>query len=313
MSESKRTFPRVSRLVAEHPWAILPERLETILDVLDLHAAAGRPLTPEEIEARVGSPPPAPAVRNVEAVAVIPIMGVMAHRMNLMTAMSGGTSTDVLAQQFRTAQKDPDVKSILLDVDSPGGSVFGMQELADEIYAARGRKPVVAIANATAASAAYWIASQADQFVMTPSGMVGSIGVIATHVDRSKQADMLGVKHTFITAGKYKGEGADVEPLSDPARADMQSKVDAYYAAFVRAVARGRGVSAATVREGMGEGRTVTAKEAVAAGMVDGVATFDQTLSGMLSGRKKLGGIAAEMPWQEEIAAFRAQLEARIA
>lgn len=316
MSTTRR-YPNVMRAVTEHPWAILPDRLDAVLDVLEMRLD-GRRLTEEEIEARIGKPPEPPIPQTVEAVALIPIYGMLAHRMNLMTAMSGGMSTEMLGQAIRGAVEDPGVKALLLDVDSPGGSVFGLQELGDEIFSLRGRKPIVAVANATAASGAYWLASQADQFVVTPSGIVGSIGIIAAHVDRSKQAEMLGVRHTILTAGKYKAEGSDLMPLDDPTRAAMQRKLDQYYDTFVRAVARGRGVPLRDVREGFGEGRVVTAKDAVALGMVDGIATMDQAISRLVAGQRRVplpsqraeadeGDIAAAAHG-DEIADFRLRL-----
>jgi signal peptide peptidase SppA len=284
-------YERVTKFVSEHPWSILPDRLEAILEVLRLRIE-GRVFTDEEIQARIGAGPPAVPRKLIGAVAVLPVFGILAHRMNLMTQVSGGTSTEQIAGAFRQSLNDPGVTAIVLDVDSPGGSVFGIQELAAEIFEARGAKPIVAVANATAASAAYWIASQADEVVVTPSGMVGSIGVIAVHMDRSKQAEMLGVKPTFVTAGKFKGEGNELEPLDDATRASMQRKVDQYYDAFVRAVARGRGVTPAAVRDGFGEGRLVTARDGRTQGMVDSLGTLDLVVDRLASGRKRIGPIA---------------------
>lgn len=285
-------YARVTKFVVQHPWAIIPERLDALLEVLALRIE-GRALTEEEIQARLASVPPPPPRRTAQAVAVLPVFGVLAHRMDLMTKVSGGTSVEGLAAAFDQAVADPAISAIVLDVDSPGGSVFGVQEFAERIYHARGAKPVVAVANATAASAAYWLASQADQLVVTPSGQVGSIGVVAVHQDRSKQAEMLGVRPTFITAGKFKASGNELEPLDEAARADMQHRVDQYYAAFVAAVARGRGVSRATVRDGFGEGRIVSARDAVAQGMADGESTLDEVLGRLVAGEPALGAHAA--------------------
>jgi len=115
--------------------------------------------------------------------------------------------------------------------------------------------------------------------IVTPSGEVGSIGVVAAHMDISKMAESAGLKVTLVSAGKYKTEGNQFEPLSDEARAALQVRVDDYYAMFVKAVARNRGVSPADVRNGFGEGRVVGAKQAVALGMADRVATLDETLA----------------------------------
>ena len=188
-----------------------------------------------------------------------------------------------MARQFRAAMADPDIGRVILDVDSPGGQVGGVEELAREIYQARGQKPVTAIANGLAASAAYWIATAADEFVVTPSGQVGSIGVFGMHQDVSAALEKDGVKVTMVSAGKYKTEGNPFEPLTDEARAAMQGMIDEYYSLFVDAVARNRGVDAAAVRGGFGEGRVVTAQAAVRLGMAARVAPFDEVVSGMLA------------------------------
>ncbi len=140
----------------------------------------------------------------------------------MLMESSGGTSVQGVARQFRAAMADPDIGRVILDVDSPGGQVGGVEELAREIYQARGQKPVTAIANGLAASAAYWIATAADEFVVTPSGQVGSIGVFGMHQDVSAALEKDGVKVTMVSAGKYKTEGNPFEPLTDEARAAMQ-------------------------------------------------------------------------------------------
>jgi len=175
--------------------------------------------------------------------------------------------------------QDARVKAIIFDVDSPGGSVEGVTELASEIYNARKKKPSIAVANAQAASAAYWLASAAGELVVTPSGQVGSIGVYVAHQDESKALENEGVRITLISAGKYKTEGNPSEPLADEARAAIQSKVDDYYTMFVKGVAQNRGSTQAAVRDGYGQGRMVLASQAVKLNMADRVATLDDVLA----------------------------------
>ncbi len=256
----------VMQEVARDPWAILPGKLEAILDVVRIHAAGGSLPKYESAVAR------GPQVAG--GVAVVPVYGIISQRMNLMTAMSGGTSTDLLAAHLDQLVADPQVKGIVLDVDSPGGSVYGVQELGERILAARGVKRIVAVANAQAASAAYWLASAAEEVFVTPSGEVGSVGVISAHVDSSQAQEAEGMKWTLVTAGKYKAELSDLVPLASEARDYMQSRVDDYYRAFVGAVAKGRGTTPEAVRDGFGEGRMVGAKEAVRLGMADRVGTL---------------------------------------
>jgi signal peptide peptidase SppA len=172
------------------------------------------------------------------------------------------------------------VKAIVIDVNSPGGAVDGTDELSSMIYAARGTKPIVAHANASANSAAYWIASAADELVVTPGfASIGNIGVRTSHDDMSKAMEMEGVSRTLISAGKYKDEGNPLGPLTEEGRAAIQARVDKAYGSFISAVARNRRVSASTVREGFGQGRSVDGDEAVSMGMADSTATLEETLN----------------------------------
>ena len=153
-------------------------------------------------------------------------------------------------------------------------------ELAAEIRAARSTKPIVGIANSMAASAAYWLGSACSELYCTPSGQVGSIGVIASHDDMSAALEQAGIRTTLITAGPNKAEGNQLGPLTRAARSTMQAMVDSYGADFERAVALGRGVGIDAVRRSFGQGRMLRASEAKRVGMVDGVAQLDDVLAG---------------------------------
>ncbi len=216
------------------------------------------------------------ASQEAGAVSVIPVKGVI-------TQHGGwGTGADQLGRWVDQAAADKDVKAIVLDVNSPGGSVFGIEEVSAKIRAARESKPIVAVANGMMASAAYWIASAATRIVATPSADVGSIGVIMVHADWSEAAKAYGVKVTYITSAKHKAEGNMNEPLGDEARAHMQSRVNAYHETFVVDIAKGRGIAKAVVSNGFGEGRTFGSKEAKERGMVDQIATLEQTVGRLL-------------------------------
>lgn len=193
---------------------------------------------------------------------------------------------------MREAMADSDVGAVVIDIDSPGGVVDGIPEAAAELYSMRGTKPIIASANSMAASAAYWLAAQADEVVMTPSGAVGSIGVYATHRELSGAMEMMGVKNTLISAGKFKTEANPYEPLSDSAREHIQEDVDYFYEAFTAAVAQGRGVSQSDVKNGYGEGRVLNAKAAKAANLVDRVETLNETIA-RLSSRSRTAAPAA--------------------
>jgi len=278
------------------PWALMPERLNAMTAVLarwNLGIPAGQSTMANIEAAKEARAARAASVPTQGGIAVLPLYGIVTQRGNMADDVSGPGS--VSTQQFGSAMtnliNDDSVGQILIDIDSPGGSVYGVSELADQIIAARAKKPIVAIANSLAASAAYWIGCSASEFYVTPGGEVGSIGVWQAHNDYSKALADEGVVTTLISAGKFKVEGNPYEPLDEEARAFMQSRVDDYYSAFTKAVAKGRGVPIDTVRNGMGQGRVLGADEALANKMVDGVATFDDVLSQM---KKK--GQATRMP-----------------
>lgn len=276
-SQSHR-YPQVMRAVTETPWAIRPEKMAAIVEMVALRARGGR-LTDAEIRARIGGGPASRPGQSRGSVAILPLYGVLVPHASMMSDISGGTALDRWAQAFEAAVADSAVDSILIDVNSPGGSTDLVPETAAIVRGARGVKPIVAIANTDAASAGYWIAAQADEVVVTPSGLVGSIGVFAAHDDLSVAMEKAGIKTTLISAGRFKVEASPFEPLSDEARAAIQQRVDEFYSMFVADVARGRGVSADTVRAGYGEGRVVTASQALELGMVDRVDTFEATVA----------------------------------
>ena len=278
-------------LVAEFlatPWALMPERLSALATVIS-RWTQGAPASDAAMFQVQTDRVLRDTRRQTSAaisgggIAVIPIYGVITQRGNMVDDVSGPgmVSTQIVTQMLRQAVADDAVSQILLDIDSPGGSVYGVAELSDAILSARAQKPVVAIANSLAASAAYWVGSQASEFYVTAGGEVGSIGVWQAHQDYSKAMDEAGVKTTLISAGKFKVEGNPYAPLDEEAQGFMQSRVDDYYAAFTKAVAKGRGVPIIEVRDGMGQGRVLGADAALAQNMVDGIASFDQVLSKM--------------------------------
>jgi capsid assembly protease len=270
------------------PWALMPERLQTITGVLSRWTSGDA--TTHDVMVKVHADRVVRDTRKQmtaanagNGIAVLPLYGVITQRGNMVDDISGpgSTSTQQFAAALHEAIADPAIGQILIDIDSPGGSVYGVSELAAEILKARGDKPITAIANSLAASAAYWIGSAANELYVTPGGEVGSIGVWQAHFDYSKALEEGGIKPTLISAGKFKVEGNPYSALDEQALGFMQTRVDEYYAAFVKGVAKGRGVGVDQVRTGMGEGRVLGADAAVAQGMVDGVATFDQVIAKM--------------------------------
>ena len=262
----------------ETPWAILPAKLEAIVAVAQRHARGER-LAPEAVAEIAAAANGRQAAQARGAVAVLPIVGTIIPRGDMLAESSGAVSTQRITANFRAALADPAVSAIVLDVDSPGGSVFGVDELAGEIYKARGVKPIVAVADYLAASAGYYLASAADELMVAPTGEVGSIGVFAMHADFSRALDQDGVTVNLISAGKFKTEGSPYAPLGEEARAAMQGRVNDYYGLFIKAVARQRGVSVADVRDGFGQGRVVGAAAAVGLGMADSIGTLEDAIA----------------------------------
>jgi len=279
---------RVIRLISEERWAILPSKLDQICEVVRLWCS-GADMAPYAAKEK----PEPSTVGN--AIAVLPLFGMISRRANMMTDFSGGTSVAKFTNQFRAAMNEPEIGAIVIDIDSPGGGVFGVDELAAEIFQARKKKPIVAIANPVAASAALWIGSAASEFVVTPSGQAGSIGVYAMHQDMSKLNEQMGVKPTYVSAGKYKVEGNPDEPLGEEARAHMQADVDQYYHSFTSAVARNRGVKRDAVVNGFGQGRMLSSKDAVKERMADWVGTFDDVINRIARGEIGNGKRAEEI------------------
>ena len=293
-------YEHIVQAVFNEPWALKPEMYATICDLVRFRAGGGK-LTQVEIDSRIGAAHTRRGAARNGAVAVLPLYGILAQRMNLMMNMSGGTSTELFGKAFREAMADRSVGAVVIDIDSPGGDVYGMTELWQIIMDARGDKPIVAVANSLAASAAYLIATAADEIVVTPGGEVGSIGVLVAHEDQSAALEKAGVKVTLISAGKKKVLGNPLEPLSDEAREELQKKVDTYYGMLVDAVARGRAVSASEVRNGFGEGGTVLAKEAVKLGMADRIGTLESTVARLLGSRAGGSRAKAEAPVRDAL------------
>jgi signal peptide peptidase SppA len=273
MATRAHAIDRVLSLALE-PWAITRPMLGIVAKILGRRLATD-PLAfdEEDFERR-------PAVPNREArgLAVIPIHGCIAPRMNSLSNISGGATFEQAGLALREALAMDDVRTIVLDIDSPGGSVLGASEFARQVMAARTKKPIVAVANYQMCSAAYWVGACATEIVAAPSAMLGSIGVYTIHEDLSKSMEQDGIKLTYVSAGKYKVDGIAGEPLTESAEARMTAHVNAHYDRFVGDVAKGRGVTDAAVRSGYGEGAAVNADEALAAGMIDRIATLDETL-----------------------------------
>jgi signal peptide peptidase SppA len=254
------------------PLAIHSGKAETILTTVVVPWLRGEPLARGTGSGR-------PARGQSSGIAVLPVSGTLVRRTGGMDAMSGLQSYDDIRGMLRTAMADREVAGIVLDVDSPGGEIAGLADLADEIRAATARKPIFAVADDHALSAAYWLASAASRVFVTQTGGVGSIGIIAMHLDRSGFDQKAGLAYTVVAAGAQKNDFSPHGPLSERAKAALKADVDRVHGMFVNAVARNRQLPAAKVRGT--EAALYLGADAVKAGLADDIGTLDDAVAAL--------------------------------
>jgi capsid assembly protease len=247
-------------------------------------------------------------------VAVIPICGPIFYKPSWYAMYFGGAILSTIRAQFRTALNDPNVKAIVFPYDSPGGIIDMVPEFAKELFAARGAKPMISVADTMIASAAYWLAAQTDQIFVTESSRVGSIGVYSEHEEYSAMMERLGVKVTLISYGEHKVDGNPYEPLSDAARETIQASVNRAGEKFVMASARGRGVTKKVVLDTFGQGKMFDGDEAIALGMADKIGPIDQVLQRVSKGRSTRATVfGREVFVLEDVPAdVQAEMDARL-
>jgi len=261
-------------------WAIIPQQLAPLQQLVlerwpeAVEAARGRQVSVPASEIRV----------TPGGTAIIPVQGVTSKNPGLLTQLWGGVSTRDIAAMFGAALGNSTVKSLILLIDSPGGTVDGTEELAGTIFQGRGQgKPIVALADGMMASSAYWIGAAADMvFATGETTTVGSIGVVARHVDLSKANEQAGITVTEMTAGHFKRVASAFAPLGEEGRQYLQNQLDYIYETFVNAVARFRDLSLEADDQGAipwADGKVFTGSQALRAGLVDGTASLSQLLA----------------------------------
>ena len=263
------------------PWAILPNKLYEIQEVYKAHLR-GEKLSSGVLTAMQDQPGfgQTKNYQVINDIAIIPIQGVIAKRMNLFTDISGGVSSQLVARDLLAVLSNEKIRGVILDIDSPGGTVDGTQELADIVFEGRAVKPIVAYTDGMMASAAYWIGTAAHRiYISGDTNPIGSIGVVAAHVDYSAYEEKRGIKTTEIYAGKYKRIASQYKPLSKEGKQSIQDEVDYIYSIFVDEVAKQRGVNTDKVLQNMADGKIFIGQQSVQAGLVDGVLSFDEVIS----------------------------------
>lgn len=318
----RRSYPNVLAYFFGTPWAIHPAKLAELRAVLMRRAQDdSAELAALESAApvwRENSPIPPPVAfeddspsstpqqketgagyRLIGSVALIKIGGTISPRPSMFDEWSGGTSHEAIGRATDAAVADGKAESIVYDIDSPGGVVYGMPENAEKVLAAKKMKPTKAIAHHVAASAAYWYAAQAASVAVTPAGMVGSVGVLMNALDYTEALKTAGIKDELVSndSSPFKAEGYPQFPLSDEHRAEMKRACNLYADMFVSALAKGRGLRAAKIEKDFGKGRMLMPEEALAAGMVDEITTLAAIMDSLNKpkGRGAKRNIAAKM------------------
>ncbi|WP_141933571.1 S49 family peptidase [Bradyrhizobium sp. UNPA324] len=297
MSSTGITFEHLKSQLFNRPLLVDADRIAVMIDVLA--DRTGIAFDPAEIEranvridrlpvgaraamrgpARPRSPNSGDKLYPIEAgTAVIPVHGTLVNRGAWVGPYSGLTSYEGLRRQFREAAADEDVKSVILDVDSAGGQASGAFEIAAVVRELRASKPVVAVVNDMAASAAYALASAATKVIITPSGVAGSIGVVLAHFDHSARLDKAGVRPTLIHAGARKIDANPFQPLPEGVQKNLQAEVDKFYEMFVETVALNRpSLTPAAIRGT--EAATFIGKAAIDAGLADQIGGMEEALA----------------------------------
>lgn len=271
------SMPHLASRIFGTPLLIHPRKLDVILSVLGPRLGVAMSDDSQQlIKHLAAQAPPANPTSLTSNIAVISVSGTLVRRAAAVDAASGLTSYSAISAQLAQAVRDPAVNAILLDIDSPGGEAGGAFDLADQIVAARQVKPIWAVANDDAFSAAYAIASAATRVYVTRTGGVGSVGVIALHVDQSQRDAMNGLRYTAVYAGDRKNDMSPHAPLSTDAAQALQAEVDRLYGLFVSTVAANRNLSVQDVQDT--EAGLYFAQDAIDVGLADVVGTLDDAL-----------------------------------
>lgn len=268
---------KLNQIIVTADWAMHPESFEAFVkdrSSVTIEAAAGKP---SEIKGRI---------------AVVPLRGTMVNRFAHVPPLF--VDQTAMRGELERLASDKTVGAIVLDVDSGGGTVEGTPELASAISSAAKKKPVVASVNGWAGSAAFWAVSAASRIVASESSMIGSVGVIATHVDDTKAMEEMGIKETYITStdSPYKAEG--IGELQDETREYIQERVNKIHEQFAGALAKNRGVSKSHVNAEFGRGRMFYAEEAKSRGMIDEIGTLDEVIADLQRRRANSNRARAE-------------------
>ncbi len=271
---SLRQCERIVSAITRQPWAITPEGLDLVLGIAQRRISDPQAVLASPVERREGG-----RIHMRDGVAVISVMGPIFPRADFFANISGATNIETLGLRFGEALAAPDVRGIVLHIDSPGGQITGVHEFAEQVFAARNIKPVVAYISGAGASAAYWIASAAGRVVADATAVLGSIGVVAAWTDEKEARRSQGLTDYEVVSSQSPNKRLD--PASMEGRDALQRLLDATADIFIADVARNRGCDAARVTAQFGRGGVMLAADAVKAGMADAVGSLENVIAAL--------------------------------
>lgn len=284
---------QIADRVLGRPLLMHPQKVEVVLHVLQgrlpIEGSGLAPLSPDASRftgSFYGKDGKANWFRTEGSVAIVDVMGSLVNRGAWIGANSGMTSYEGLAKQFDAIKAEAEkgrIRGAILDMNSPGGEVAGFVTLAAKVRELAGVIPVVAVANDMICSACYAIASQCTEIVASPTSVIGSIGVVMTHLDRSGELEMKGIKPTILHKGAHKADGHPFGPLPETVRASISAELDKVYDQFVGLVAQGRGDRLTEKAARATEARTYLGQEAIDIGLADRMASFEAVLASLQS------------------------------
>lgn len=276
------TLVHIADRLLNRPLLMLPQRAEVLLHVLQERIGVAGDLGPDSsafVGSRRRNDGRVALTRADSGVAIVPVLGSLVNRGAWINAPSGLSSYEGIAAQLREAANDKDVHSIMLDIDSPGGECLGTFTLATLIRTIGAKKRVLAFVNDMAASAAYAIASAASEIVISPTSVLGSIGVVMLHADFSRKLEKDGIKPTLIHAGARKVDGNPYQPLTDEVHAELRAEIEQFYGLFLECVDAGRGAKFDADAARKTEARTYIGEDNIKLGLADRMATLDEVLA----------------------------------
>lgn len=284
-------YPHLATRLFNTPLAITPGKVEIVMAALadrfglaKLFRADGTSvnLMEDDDDGYYRGPPAHMMPSEVaEGVMIVRVEGTLVHKLGTLQPWSGMTGYDGIRRNLISALEDDSVRAIMLHIDSPGGEVSGCFDLVDLVYSIRGKKPIWAVLDESAYSAAYALASACERIIVPRTGGTGSVGVICAHVDFSKALSTAGIAVTLITYGDKKADGNEMKPLSDAALARFQADVDTMGDLFVETVARNRKMKTAAVRDT--QAGTYLGADGVRIGFADAVMAPDAAFRSLLA------------------------------